>query len=113
MATGRNGSCSSNVNETSGRGDSHGDIVFWPLVVLAQYLLASDDAAVLDERGGGCAKRGVVLRRTAERRRAQRRCGNTPNERCTHSQAGDSSAPRSPAYGHGDWNDSLQPRRPA
>src|SRR5262245_33031768 len=26
--------------------DSHGDIVFWPLLALAQYLLASDDAAV-------------------------------------------------------------------
>ena len=25
-------------------GDSHGDIVFWPLLVLAQYLLASGDA---------------------------------------------------------------------
>ncbi len=31
-------------------GDSHGDIVFWPLVVLAQYLLATHDAAVLDEQ---------------------------------------------------------------
>jgi len=29
-------------------GDSHGDIVFWPLVALAQYLLASDDFALLD-----------------------------------------------------------------
>src|SRR5262249_57234367 len=31
-------------------GDSHGDIVFWPLVVLAQYLIASGDGGVLDER---------------------------------------------------------------
>jgi cellobiose phosphorylase len=30
-------------------GDSHGDIVFWPLLVLAQYLLASGDAGVLEE----------------------------------------------------------------
>ena len=29
-------------------GDSHGDIVFWPLLALAQYLLASDDASILD-----------------------------------------------------------------
>ena len=28
--------------------DSHGDIVFWPLLALAQYLIASDDASVLD-----------------------------------------------------------------
>ena len=31
-------------------GDSHGDIVFWPLVVLAQYLIASGDGGVLEER---------------------------------------------------------------
>ena len=30
-------------------GDSHGDIVFWPLLVLAQYLIASGDVGVLDE----------------------------------------------------------------
>ena len=29
-------------------GDSHGDIVFWPLLGLAQYLIASGDASVLD-----------------------------------------------------------------
>src|SRR6185369_7106045 len=29
--------------------DSHGDIVFWPLLALAQYLIASGDAAILDE----------------------------------------------------------------
>ncbi len=30
-------------------GDSHGDIVFWPLLALAQYLIASGDASILDE----------------------------------------------------------------
>ena len=30
-------------------GDSHGDIVFWPLLVLAQYRQASGDSAILDE----------------------------------------------------------------
>ena len=30
-------------------GDSHGDIVFWPLLALAQYLIATGDAAILDE----------------------------------------------------------------
>jgi cellobiose phosphorylase len=29
-------------------GDSHGDIVFWPLLALAQYLSASEDASILD-----------------------------------------------------------------
>ena len=48
-------------------GDSHGDIVFWPLVVLAQYLTASGDAALLDEtvpffdgRGTEVAERATV-----------------------------------------------------
>lgn len=31
-------------------GDSHGDIVYWPVLALAEYLLATGDAAVLDER---------------------------------------------------------------
>ncbi len=30
-------------------GDSHGDIVFWPVLALAQYLLASGDVSLLDE----------------------------------------------------------------
>ena len=30
-------------------GDSHGDIVFWPVLALAQYLLASEDSSILDE----------------------------------------------------------------
>ena len=30
-------------------GDSHGDIVFWPVLALAQYLIASEDGTLLDE----------------------------------------------------------------
>ena len=44
-------------------GDSHGDIVFWPVLALAHYLLASEDARMLDERA-------AVLR--PARRRARR-----------------------------------------
>ena len=33
-------------------GDSHGDIVFWPLLVLAQYLIASGDAGCWMSRCG-------------------------------------------------------------
>jgi cellobiose phosphorylase len=87
-------------------GDSHGDIVFWPLLALAQYLLACDDAALLDEElpffhpeGEAKAPRGSVL---AHVERAltliERRV--IPG---THLAA----------YGHGDWNDSLQPADPA
>jgi len=76
-------------------GDSHGDIVFWPVLALAQYLVASGDASVLDERVGDAtvwqhAERALTL---IEKRVV----------------AGTALA----AYGHGDWNDALQPADPA
>ncbi len=87
-------------------GDSHGDIVFWPLVVLAQYLTASGDAALLDEtvpffdgRGADVAERATVW--------GARRAGARIDREARHS--GTALA----AYGHGDWNDSLQPADPA
>jgi cellobiose phosphorylase len=76
-------------------GDSHGDIVFWPVLALAQYLIASGDASVLDERVAGAsvwehAERALAL----------------IGKRVV---AGTALA----AYGHGDWNDALQPADPA
>jgi cellobiose phosphorylase len=86
-------------------GDSHGDIVFWPLLALARYLLASEDAAVLDEplpffTPAGQPAQSVSLWSHVERSLAliRRRC-----------VAGTHLA----AYWHGDWNDSLQPADPA
>jgi cellobiose phosphorylase len=87
-------------------GDSHGDIVFWPLVVLAQYLTASGDAGVLEERvpffdaRGPDAGESVTVWQHAERALTLMRKRVIP---------GTSLA----AYGHGDWNDSLQPADPA
>jgi hypothetical protein len=55
-------------------GDSHGDIVFWPLLVLAQYLIASGDAAMLPgrrragERVAACAARPGADRAPRDRR---------------------------------------------
>jgi cellobiose phosphorylase len=87
-------------------GDSHGDIVFWPLCALAQYLIATDDAGVLDvevpffhPEGEQAAERGTIAAHveraldTIERRLV-------PGTRLV-------------SYGHGDWNDSLQPADPA
>ncbi|HEY9063465.1 MAG TPA: hypothetical protein VIO33_00685, partial [Burkholderiaceae bacterium] len=88
-------------------GDSHGDIVFWPLLALGQYLIASGDATVLDEPVPfHRARRPIrpaaapslwahVLRALALIRR--RTIAGTAL----------------PAYGHGDWNDALQPADPA
>jgi 1,2-beta-oligoglucan phosphorylase len=87
-------------------GDSHGDIVFWPLVVLAQYLSASGDAGVLDERvrffdaRGPDAGEQATVWQHAERALALIKKRVIP---------GTSLA----AYGHGDWNDSLQPADPS
>lgn len=81
-------------------GDSHGDIVFWPLLGLAQYLIASGDASVLDEalpfHGGEVA----TLAAHVERALALIRQRVVPGTGLA-------------AYWHGDWNDSLQPADPA
>jgi hypothetical protein len=86
-------------------GDSHGDIVFWPLLVLAQYLLASGDVACLDEvipffdsRGPEAGERATVWEHA-------QRALIVINRRVI---AGTALA----AYGHGDWNDALQPADP-
>jgi 1,2-beta-oligoglucan phosphorylase len=87
-------------------GDSHGDIVFWPLVALAQYLIASGDAAVLearipffDNKGPDAGERATVWEHVE-------RAFTVINRRRI---PGTTLA----AYGHGDWNDSLQPADPA
>ena len=87
-------------------GDSHGDIVFWPLVVLGQYLIASGDAGILDEavpffdaQGPEAGERATVWEHV-------QRALSLIGKRVI---AGTALA----AYGHGDWNDSLQPADPA
>jgi 1,2-beta-oligoglucan phosphorylase len=87
-------------------GDSHGDIVFWPLLALGQYLVASGDAALLEEvvpffhpEGDERAERGTIGQHV-ERALAVIRHRLIPG---THLAA----------YAHGDWNDSLQPVDPA
>ncbi|TCT21431.1 GH36-type glycosyl hydrolase domain-containing protein [Thiobaca trueperi] len=86
--------------------DSHGDIVFWPLLALGQYLAASGDGALLDEivpffhPEGDTQAEQATIRQHLERALAvieARRIAGT----------------RLAAYGHGDWNDSLQPVDPA
>jgi cellobiose phosphorylase len=86
--------------------DSHGDIVFWPVLALAQYLLATDDASLLDEvvaffepAGDARAERATVMGHVA-RALAVMEARVIPGTRLA-------------AYGNGDWNDSLQPIDPA
>ncbi len=86
--------------------DSHGDIVFWPVLALAQYLLASQDASILDEtvpffhpEGDDHAEKATIWRHVGRARQVieQRVIPGT----------------NLAAYGRGDWNDSLQPVDPA
>jgi cellobiose phosphorylase len=86
--------------------DSHGDIVFWPVLALAAYLLASEDGSILDERvpffraGDGAGAEPADLAAHVERALALIARRVIPGTRLA-------------AYGHGDWNDSLQPADPS
>jgi cellobiose phosphorylase len=87
-------------------GDSHGDIVFWPVLALAQYLLATGDCGLLeqsvrffDPRGGDAGEQATVSQHMERALGVIRR----------RTISGTSLA----AYGHGDWNDALQPANPS
>jgi cellobiose phosphorylase len=85
--------------------DSHGDIVFWPLLALGQYLNASEDASILDE---------VVPFFHQQADRAETATIWAHVERALEAIARRViPGTHLVAYGHGDWNDSLQPVDPA
>ena len=88
-------------------GDSHGDIVFWPLLALAQYLLAC----------GRCraSRRGAAVSSIprATRRRSAPACSAHVERALALIERRVIAGTRLAAYGHGDWNDSLQPADPA
>jgi cellobiose phosphorylase len=86
-----------------GQGESHGDVVFWPLLALGDYITISGDAGILAEpvrfrREDGATAAEPVIEHV--RRALHHICRST--------------IPGSPlpAYGNGDWNDSLQPADP-
>lgn len=87
-------------------GDSHGDIAFWPVLALAQYLIASEDAAILDETApyfhpeGDDKAEWATVGEHVERALALIGRRVIPGTRLA-------------VYGNGDWNDSLQPADPA
>jgi len=87
-------------------GDSHGDVVFWPLVVLAQYLTASGDAGLLKEQVPFFDSRGTDVAERATVWEHVQRALSLIEKRVIPGTA-------LAAYGHGDWNDSLQPADPA
>ncbi|MES2470232.1 MAG: hypothetical protein V4675_23265 [Verrucomicrobiota bacterium] len=86
-------------------GDSHGDIVYWPVLALAQYLSATGDEGLLEETlpffhfdGDEAAEKATVWQHV------ERALGLIEHRVIEGT--------RLAAYGHGDWNDSLQPAKP-
>ena len=86
--------------------EAHGDIVFWPVLALAQYMLASDDASILDAtvpffhvEGDARAEHATIWQHV------ERALGVIGARVIPGTQLA--------AYGHGDWNDSLQPVDPS
>ena len=85
-------------------GDSHGDIVYWPLLALAQYLSVTGDAGVLDEKLP-YFQADEATEETASIRQHVERALELILQRVIDGTV-------LAAYGHGDWNDSLQPVKP-
>jgi len=86
-------------------GDSHGDIVFWPLLALARYLLASGDAGLLEQALPFFAEEPAAAERGTLWQHVERALALIQQRRIAGTELA--------AYGHGDWNDSLQPADPA
>ncbi|WP_342372794.1 hypothetical protein PCC79_01550 [Propioniciclava soli] len=84
--------------------ESHGDVVYWPLLALGEYLMATGDGGILDEEVGWVAD-DALRPASSVRAHVEAALGHLAGER--------SADPRLPAYGHGDWNDALQPASPA
>ena len=86
-------------------GDSHGDIVFWPLLALAQYLNATGDAALLRERVPFFCDDPQTAEAVSVWQHVEMALELIHQRLIPGTQLA--------AYGHGDWNDSLQPADPA
>ncbi|CAN2536067.1 1,2-beta-oligoglucan+phosphorylase [Methylocapsa aurea] len=81
--------------------DSHGDVVFWPLLALARYLTASHDRNILVERIPFYADREDAIEPTTIEEHVERAL-DLIDRRVIRGT-------RLAAYGRGDWNDTMQP----
>lgn len=87
----------------SGRQGSHGDVVYWPLLAIGEHLMATADAALLVEKVPFVGDDGPTPPATVEEHLERA---------LAHIEGVAVPATPLPAYGHGDWNDSLQPADP-
>ncbi|SDP41980.1 Cellobiose phosphorylase [Pedococcus dokdonensis] len=87
----------------AGQQDAHGDVLYWPVLAVGDYLRSTGDASLLSEGLPFVGDDALTppasvedhLRRALDRVAEVRVPGTSL-----------------PAYGHGDWNDSLQPADP-
>ncbi len=85
-------------------GDAHGDVIVWPMKGIADYLAATGDTSILEEilpymKGGAFTEPAPLrahLRRQLDAILAQLMPGTALSK-----------------YGHGDWDDTLQPADPS
>jgi len=85
--------------------DSHGDIKFWPILAISEYIRASGDTAFLNERLSFCNQDGSPTEETAS---VAEHVERTIALICNRFVPGTHLT----AYGEGDWNDSMQPADP-
>ena len=86
-------------------GESHGDIVVWPLKALCDYIEATGDLAILDEKVSWRDEKTMAKAEADTIATHVEKLLDTVRERFipgTHLIR----------YGEGDWNDSLQPADP-
>ncbi|WP_157581475.1 GH36-type glycosyl hydrolase domain-containing protein [Phycicoccus sp. Root563] len=86
-----------------GQQDAHGDVVYWPLLATGDYLRATADASLLSEGVPFVGDDGLTVPASVE-----------DHLRGALDRVAEVRVPGTalPAYGHGDWNDSLQPADP-
>ncbi|MBI5615815.1 MAG: hypothetical protein HY943_05970 [Gammaproteobacteria bacterium] len=83
-------------------GDSHGDIIFWPLLGLARYVETTGDGSVLDDTLPYHHAEGPARAEHTSLREHLDRALGVIESRLVPGTA-------LIAYGHGDWNDAMQP----
>ncbi len=83
----------------------HGDVVHWPVLALGRYLLASGDDTLLEQAVPWYTSAADAPVAASSMRSHLERALESARE---HVLPGTSLV----AYGHGDWNDSLQPADP-
>ncbi|PJZ45186.1 hypothetical protein EHQ30_00685 [Leptospira brenneri] len=79
--------------------DSHGDILYWPILALSTYLERTSDLDFLKEKTSG-----IHRKEPRSIREAIEQTVSLINKRLVENT-------NLPIYGNGDWNDSLQPVR--